>query len=297
VIWRPRAGAVLAPLAGVLLAAGLLHTRETRYPLAPVPERLLYLRSGAVAGRLMLSFDAVAADLYWIRAIQHYGRDRKALGRAGRFELLEPLLDLTTTLDPHFLIAYRFGAIFLAMEPPNGPGRVDQAIALLEKGRAANPDRWQLPYDIGFVHYLHTGDFTAAADWFDRAGQLPGAPAWIAPLAATTRLQGGNRDQARGMLRQLLASEEEYIRRSAERTLQQVDALDAIDLLQQQVETFRQRTGRAPSGWQEMVTAGAIPGVPIDQHRVPFALDPSAGRVTLSRESPLWPLPGTLAVK
>ena len=36
--------------------------------------------------------------------------------------LLYPLLDLTTTLDPHFNIAYRFGAIFLSEPYPAGPG-------------------------------------------------------------------------------------------------------------------------------------------------------------------------------
>ena len=69
------------------------------------------------------------------------------------------LLDLTTTLDPHFNIAYRFGAIFLVHEPPNGPGRADQAIALLEKGSRRNPTRWQYAHDIGFIHYWYTGDY------------------------------------------------------------------------------------------------------------------------------------------
>ena len=52
------------------------------YPLPPPAERLLYLRSGKAANRVLLSFDALAADIYWIRTIQHYGatasrRDRR----------------------------------------------------------------------------------------------------------------------------------------------------------------------------------------------------------------------------
>ncbi len=34
---------------------------------------MLYLRSPDAAQRLTLGYDALAADLYWIRAIQHYG--------------------------------------------------------------------------------------------------------------------------------------------------------------------------------------------------------------------------------
>ena len=36
-------------------------------------ERLLYVRSGEAAKRIALAFDVLAADVYWIRAIQHYG--------------------------------------------------------------------------------------------------------------------------------------------------------------------------------------------------------------------------------
>ena len=49
------------------------------------------------------------------------------------------MLDLTTTLDPLFNVAYRFGAIFLAEPYPGGAGRPDLAIALLEKGLQARP--------------------------------------------------------------------------------------------------------------------------------------------------------------
>lgn len=285
---------VLGVFAGIGLSAGILHARDAAYPLPPVPDRLLYLRSGKVADRLMLSFDAVAADVYWIRTIQHYGRDRKSGRTSGKFELLQPLLDLTTTLDPQFSIVYRFGAIFLALQPPDGPGRPDLAIALLEKGEAANPDRWQLPHDIGFIHYWYTGDYASAAVAFERAASRPGAPSWIAPLAATTKIQGGNREDARRMLQELRASQEAYIRQAAERALLQVDALDAVDLLDRAVSAFAGARQRYPSGWSDLVQAGLIPGIPVDAARVPFVYDPVTHAVSLSPESPLSPLPPVL---
>ena len=119
--------------AGIGSAAALLHAREA-VPLPDADARVLFVRPGPAARRVFLSFDAIAADVYWIRTIQHYGRDRHSLRTTGRFELLQPLLDLTTTLDPHFNLAYRFGAGGRASDPPNGPGRPDQAIALLGKG-------------------------------------------------------------------------------------------------------------------------------------------------------------------
>ena len=54
------------------------------------------------------------------------------------YALLYPLLDLTTTLDPYFSIAYRFGAIFLGEPYPGGPGRPDLADrAAAERARRA----------------------------------------------------------------------------------------------------------------------------------------------------------------
>ena len=54
------------------MAAGSLRTRAT----ISSAEQMLYVRSGAALKRLTLVFDALAADVYWIRAIQHYGGDR-----------------------------------------------------------------------------------------------------------------------------------------------------------------------------------------------------------------------------
>lgn len=288
---RPTAFGIVAIVGGLTAAAATLYARDARYPPVVAPERMLYMSSGPVAGRVMLSFDALAADIYWIRTIQHYGRDRKSRRATGRFELLYPLLDLTTSLDPRFSTAYRFGAIFLAMAPPDGPGRTDQAIALLEKGLRATPGRWQYAHDIGFVHYWHTGDFAAAADWFERAARMPGAPVWIGPLAALTKVQGGDRTAGRRMLQELLESPEAYIRQAAERGLLQLQVLDEIDVLQKLVDAYQARTGAYPNSLFDLTRAGILVGVPRDPARVPYAYDPVTHVVSLNPASPLGPLP------
>ncbi len=271
-------------------AAAVLHARDATRPLPPFNDRLLYMTSGRTAARVVLSFDAFAADVYWMRAIQHYGRDRRAPASAARFELLQPLLDLTTTLDPHFNIAYRFGAIFLSLDPPDGPGRTDQAIALLEKGLAANPSRWQYAHDIGFIYYWYSGDYRQAASWFERASTMPGAPPWTAPLAAVTLAQGGDRQSARRLLSELRSASEPYIQRTAARSLAQLDALDAIDVVQSVVERFRAQTGHYPSDLAEVIRAGMLRAAE-DPTGVPFAYDVERHVVSLSSASTLMPLP------
>jgi tetratricopeptide (TPR) repeat protein len=280
-----------AIVAGMAAAVAALHARETRDRLPVADARLLYLQSGRTADRVFLSFDALAADVYWIRTIQHYGRDVHSTRTADRFSLLRPLLDLTTTLDPHFNVAYRFGAIFLAEPPPKGPGRPDQAIALLQKGLTSNPDRWQYAHDIGFVHYWYTGDYRQAAEWFQRASTMPKAPEWIGPLAAMTLAQGGDRQSGRRLLGELLSSDQEYVRAAAERGLAQLQALDAIDQLQALVERYHASLGVYPAGWPDLIRARLLPGIPGDSTRTPFAYDPNTHLVSLSADSSLSPLP------
>src|SRR4029434_1659866 len=94
------------------------------------------------------------------------------------YALLYPLLELTTTLDPYFDVAYQFGALFLAERPPGGPGRPDLAVKLLERGIQVQPDDWRLYQAVGFVHYWSNRDYAKAAEWFRRASRLPKAPAW-----------------------------------------------------------------------------------------------------------------------
>lgn len=277
--------------ASVIGAAAVLHARETHAALPSSAERLMYLRSGRAAERVFLSFKSLAADVYWIRTIQHYGRDRKSQRTADRFALLQPLLDLTTTLDPHFNIAYRFGAIFLSTPAPDGPARPDQAIALLRKGLEQNGRRWQYAHDIGFIHYWYTGDFKEAAQWFAQAADMPNAPDWIRPLAATTLAQGGDRDGAKRMVAELMTAEEPYIRQAATRLAAQLQTLDAIDLLNVLVQRYREAAGHDPNGWDDLIRAGMLPSLPVDPTGRAFQYDSATHLASIDPASSLSPLP------
>jgi tetratricopeptide (TPR) repeat protein len=299
-----RSGALLA-VVGLLIgaAAGIQYVRERDYPAPPVSEETLYLTSGPAVRRMSIGYRALAADLYWIRAIQYYGGLKRKLEESpvgidpdnpvvpDEYRLLYPLLDLTTTLDPRFNIAYRFGAIFLAEPYPGGAGRPDLAIALLEKGLQDRPDKWEYMQDIGYVYYWWLQDYQQAARWFDRAGKVRGAPWFLRSLAATTLTEGGNRESSRTMWRAIRESAEiEWLRNDADRRLTQLDVLDFIDRLQAAVDRFTEAGGEPPSNWNALVRARVLPGQPIDPTGTPYELD-AKGRVQLSAKSPLHPLP------
>lgn len=290
---RAAAGAAAAVCLGGAVA---LHALEDRWPAPHVDvPGLLYLRSSGVAKRVVLDYDAIAADLYWIRALQHFGEERLSPPEHVRtYALLFPLLDLTTTLDPYFSIAYRFGAIYLGEPYPGGPGRPDLAVALLQKGVAAQPDKWQYMMDLGFVYYWHQRDYKSAAAAFQRASEMHGAPAWLRPLAAVTLAEGGHRAASRALWQQLAQAEEPWLRDSAALRLAQLDAMDVIESLEARVKAFRDTHPDEPVAWDRLVAARLLRGVPLDSSGTPFALDPATGAITVARESKLFPLPGQI---
>jgi hypothetical protein len=288
------------PAAPTLLAVALLMaaaitvqiTRDRAYGSDQPATQVLYVQSPEVARRMALSYDMIAADVYWIRAIQHFGGARRSASGDKSYSLLYPLLDVATGLDPYFNIAYRFGAIFLSQAHPNGPGRPDLAEKLLLKGLQASPHKWEYMHDIGFVHYWARHDYKTAAEWFEKGSKLPGAAWFLKPLAAVTLVQGGQRSTSRLIFQNLAESgESEWVRADAQRRLRQLDAMDAMDALRQVVERYRARGGAAPLTWERLVQARFLRAVPRDPDGFVFKLDPASGAIGLDQGSTLLPLP------
>ena len=291
--WVARRVVLVATLTVLMTVVVVVQqARDRKYEAYRVETQTLYIPSGAVLQRLALSFDSLLADVYWIRAVQHFGRTRSSEDPRRSYELLYPLLDIATTLDPRFNMAYRFGAIFLAEAHPGGPGQPSLAVALLEKGAREMPERWQYPQDIGFVYYWWLHDYGEAARWFQRASEVPGAPWWLKSLAANTLALGGNRTASRMLWQQMLATADNgWMRAESERRLLQLEALDQIDSYVQAIEAFVARHGRLPGAWRDVVTRGQASEGPVDPAGYPYSLDPRSGSVSVSPQSPLFPLP------
>ena len=84
---------------------------------------------------MALGYDSLLADFYWMRTIQYYGRREEADKRPVRYKNLSTLLDITTTLDPDLMDAYRAGSIFLGR---TGSGRRGAAAGSVEAAGQGN---------------------------------------------------------------------------------------------------------------------------------------------------------------
>jgi tetratricopeptide (TPR) repeat protein len=281
---------VIAVLMAV--AVGVQVRRDAGWQAYDAKTPVMWLQAGPATERATLGYDALVSDIYWMRAVVYFGRQRLSQVEGKTYDLLYPYLNLVTSLDPQFTVAYRFGAIFLSEQYPDGPHRPDQAIALLQRGIKHNPLKWEYPHDIAFVYYFSYQNFPEAAAWFERASQVPGAPVWLRTMAAVTLARGGERDASRLLWRELYeGADNESIQENALIRLAQLDTFDILDELNPMLWRYKARTGRFPLSWDELIAAGVLHAVPTDTTGEPFILHTINEDARISRKSKLWPVP------
>ena len=244
----------------------------------------LYLWKGSQVKRLVPGFEHLAADIYWLRTVQYFGGER-VFAKDKRFDLLYPLIEITTTLDPRMEIAYRYGAVFLAEPFPIGAGRPELGIGVLERAVQNNPASWRLRQELGFFHFVYRRDAKRAAEILVEASHIPGAAFWLKNLAAELLGKGGERSIARRMWQEMFEQSEGAINENARIHLLTLDALDAVDLLNERVARFRERTGRMPRDLGELSAAGLARGPFVDPIGIPFEYDSQTGKVAVARAS------------
>ena len=76
----------------------------------------------------------------------------------------------------------------------------------------------------------------------------------------------------------------ELIRKNALMHLETLRALDDMEALERLAAAFRERTGRWPLFFPEMIAAGLLQGVPVDPQQHPYQLQPD-GKITLHPNS------------
>lgn len=282
---RPVWIAIIAvPLLFLAIAALQVRIDARTRSVAQDKEELL-LRSGSAIKKLSLGYESLLADVYWTRAVQYYGT------RVGTpkpdWSLLWPLLDVTSTLDPHLMVAYRFGAIFLSETGEGGAGRTDLAVELVKRGIAANPSEWRLYTDLGFLYYWRLRDYSHAATAYFEGSKNPNAPLWVKLMAARIADKGGSLDTSRMIWSELYESTKDpHIRKYAEQQLRGLKAQEDEMQLDGLAERYRQRFGRYPASMQEVLDAGMIAGIPVDPAGFAYRMGPG-GKSHLDPASPV----------
>jgi tetratricopeptide (TPR) repeat protein len=280
-----RASQRITVIASVLLvactASSILLLRQVdRMRTGATLQETLYLSSPKLLKRLSLGYDGLLADIYWTRAVQYFGR--KHYAHAESYDLLAPLLEITTALDPHLLVAYQFGANFLAPRPPNGAGMPEKAIELMEYGIRNNPSDWNLYYQMGFIYYFDKKDYAGAAKAFADGSKITGAHPFLKIMAAQVAQHAGEIQMARMLwVTTYQTTQDRQIQANALAHLRALQVDEDVTKLQDAVTAYGQKTGQLPGSFSALIAAGLLPGIPLDPDGHPYKLMPD-GRIEVS---------------
>lgn len=232
---------------------------------------VLYIPSANTVKRLSLGYDGLMADIYWTRVVQYFGGRHHT--KSKEYQLLEPLLNITTTLDPHLIVAYEFGSIFLSQQPPEGAGSPQAAAELVKRGIQQNPTQWRLYYHLGFIYWQELHDPKSASEAFLKGSEVPGAAIWMKVMAAALAQHADDTKTARYLWTNIYENtDDRQIKANAVKRLAALRVDEDVTFLQRYIERYRQQFGYYPANLQELHEAGWLRRIPLDPLGYPYRI-------------------------
>jgi hypothetical protein len=201
------------------------------------PNRI-FLPEARHAQLASLGFDTVLADYYWLQALQLVGGERGETERHAA--TIGKMVDLITTLDPWGGAPYRLAAVWMT----DSKQSVRTANRLLERGIEYNPSEWRNRYYLGFNYFFYLEENAKAADAFESALPLEGAPRYLGALVARLRMNEGGLEMAAGFLAELArTASDEYARAEYLKALDEIETERRARLLDAAREEYWRRHG------------------------------------------------------
>jgi hypothetical protein len=278
-------------IAGACLLAALLikptqDKADERLQVYSMDADMLYFNSPEGMQKLAMGYDSLLADIYWMRAIQYYGRRDEADKRPVRYKNLSSLLRIVVALDPDMLDAYRAGSTFLAEPDPVGAGQPEEALKLLDAGIKQMPLEWRLLFDKGLIYYWFLKDYEAAGQCWLSASRIAGTPAWMEGLAASALSKGGAMETAKRLWQgQYQGSDRADIKENARNHLFSIQIAEHLWTLEYFIAKYYERFAAYPSELNDLVKVGYLRGLPVDPLGNPYEYDPRTGIIERNSQS------------
>jgi tetratricopeptide (TPR) repeat protein len=247
------AAVIVAGFAAVFVLSNFLEKVKPQLP-EDYADRDLAVQGTKLKG-FSFGLEGLIADWYWMQSLQYIGK--KIVNTEGNINLenlnslnprlLYPYLDNATDLDPHFMAVYSYGAVVLpAIDKA-------QAIKIVEKGIANNPNEWRLYQQLGYI-YWRIENYEKAAEIYTEGSRIAGAPPFLKMMAAKMKSEGGSREIARAIYTQMLEeSEDRQAKETAALRLLELDSIDERDAIRTALQNFKQKSGRCANNLQEIL--------------------------------------------
>ncbi len=265
---------IVALLALAIVGVGSARARLVGIDAAKTGTKdLLYMPNGKYLKAISLGHAPLLADFVYLWAIQYYSD----YSQADRYRYVEHVFgDVIAELDPGYIDPYWLGALILTTE-----GQDEEAgLRLLDRGFEKNPSAWILMYLAGW-ECQRFGQFDRAANYFDRAARVPGAPPDLFRLKAGMTARTGNLREAIGRWQEVLDDPRNNgeARAIAARQIRTLTVQADVHDLDAAIAAYRTQHGRPPHSIDELVRTGALSAVPLDPDGNAYTYDSSAGTV------------------
>jgi hypothetical protein len=233
-----------------------------------------------------LEFQGLASDVLFLKSIVFMGStfDRKEKPRIKDWEWkwLLNVLDTSTDLDPYFFDPYFIANAFLTWDA----GKIEETNRLLEKGSRYRDWDWMLPFYIGFNNFFFLQDDDKAAEFLFEASRRPGGTPSLASLASRLAFKGNRTETAILFLEELVTKTDDTSQKKQYET--RIKALRSILILEKAISLYKNKVGRVPSTFEELVEKNILRQLPQDPYGGTYYITQN-GRVKSTRSSELEP--------
>ncbi len=244
------------------------HLTSSRHGLIQQREELAALPPTAIK-LLALDYKNLVSDLIFSRTVSFYGGkvNRREKVDSQTWQRIYKRLDLSSELDPYFVDPYFFGQAHLTW----GAGMIEQANALLDRGRRFRTEDWILPFFIGFNYFYFLHDNAQAANYLMESSKRPGSSLLVGLLAARLASNSGETETAIAFLRQLETHTEDDVSRKLIRNRR--ITLEETLVLEQAVELYKQKFRELPKNLEILVKKGFLNQLPVDPYGGTYYID------------------------
>lgn len=214
-------------------------------------QEVLYLPNGNALEAISFGYRNLLSDLLWFKAISYFG---KHLQTDRDYGWLGHMCDLVTDLNPRAKHVYDFCALMLAWEAE----KPAEANRVLTKALTEFPADWNILYYRGFnnMYFLH--DSKAAKRDFQSAAKIPGAPAFLARLAAK-KMDTSDPVEAVRFLREMVRhATDESERAVLMNKLQNSQHLVNLSNFEKAISIYFSQTGKQLTSLQDLISSGIV---------------------------------------
>lgn len=192
------------------------------------------------------------------------------------YKSMSRLLHGAVKLDPYNMDAYYFAQSFLTWDVK----QYKLANDLLDYGMKYRTWDWYLPFFAGFnsAYFLH--DYSKAADYYKRAGDLSGNNLFNS-LAGRYMQESGQTDLAIAYLSTMVkGAKNQAVKKTY---LTRLSAFKEVRRIEIARDRFRDSGGTLPVTVEQLIGAGLLSPAPVDPYGGRFYLEPDGKVATTSK--------------